>query len=535
MSVSSELAKLGSGVGRIYLTDSSDVLTGYEFINDARGRENAERLMLVSSTLSSSISATSIVQVTAAGGDITNLSYNGVSVFDVVSPVTGATTEDLAINLATAINAHVSSPEYTAVASGSNVTVYLAASEGSSLNGTTAAFSTTGTATMSATDLDGGSYSTQEVDSQIGYKMYINASATAPSLDLTGATDITSGVLRKSSSSPYSIREVELVSGSASIARDGAVTVANIQTEGAIAADDLTSIDAGIFADGDTLLIRGKEASKVTTVKEGGNIELSNNSDFLTGEKDFVLELQYSISDNKWYEISRSPGNDLSVSSLRSSGIAVPVQGVLNISLATTGGVIPLEAGVSQGVYILAGTGTLTGSWSFTSTGTPLDGDTFIFDYNATFTASGNTISFFGVSLTDDQALSGSVLVKAIYNSAFATWRVSVLEDITGVDLATTTDLAAKEDDLGLPASDGQVLTSTTGGVRTWVSNATDIALDGNATTSSSSAGIETTLRTITIPAATLSSNGSAVVVKYSGQFGSNANAKAFKAKFNGT
>jgi len=534
MSIKTELAKYGSGVGYIYLTDSADNIVR-NITNDAQGRDFAEREMLVSSVLTSNISATSNVEVTSAGGDITNLSYDGVSVFDVGTPVTGATTEDLATNLAIAINSYISVPEYTAVSSGSSVIVYLSVDQGSSLNGTVGAYSVTGAAAMSVGNLDGGSYSTGEVDSQIGYKMYLNASLSAPLDSLVGATDVTSGVLRKSSASPYTIKEVEIVSGSLSIDRDGAVTVVNVQTEGAVAADDLTSIDAGIFSDGDTIILRAKEAAKVTTVKEGGNIELSNNSDFITGEKDFAIVLQYSVLDNKWYEINRSPGNDLDVSTLRSAGIAVPTQGVTTEVINLTGSTTNLTSGTDKGYYNLTGTGVLTGSVSYNFNPGLVDGDTFIVDYNGIINVGAFGIFIGGILLTSRQALEGNIVVKGVWDAGNSIWIISMFRDTQYVDLTDDGKLSLKEDSLGVPAQDGDVLSSTTGGVRSWVSNNTDIGLDGNGTTSSSTAATETTLRTVTIPSGTLSTNGSAVILKYSGQFGSNADPKTFKGKFNGT
>ena len=190
-----------------------------------------------------------------------------------------------------------------------------------------------------------------------------------------------------------------LSSGALSIDRDGAFTIVSVQTEGATASDDLTSINAGIFNDGDVVVLRGKESGKVTTVKEGGNIELANNADFLTATKDYAIMLQYSTSDNKWYEISRSPGNNLSVASLRSASIAAPVQGVQATTLTTGGGSVTVQPGVDKGHIVLTGTGTLTGSWSYNLGGTPIDGDTFIVDYKGTFTPSGNNVTIFGVSL----------------------------------------------------------------------------------------------------------------------------------------
>ena len=534
MSVSSELSKLGNGTGLIYLTDASDnLISSLQYFNDARGRDSAERKMIVSSPLSSNISAISTVSVTAAGGTITNLSYNGVSVFNTASPITGATTEDVATNLAAAINSHVSTPEYTALASGSVVVVSLEADKGSSLNGTASGLSYTGTTVITATGLDGGAYPSDEVDTQIGYKMYLNSSASATFNTLVGATDITSGVLRKAASSPYSIRDVEISSGSVSIKRDGATTVVSVQTEGAIAADDLTVIDAGIFNDGDVVIIRGKESAKVTTVKEGGNIELANNADFLTATKDYAIMLQYSTSDNKWYEVSRSPGNNLSVASLRSASISTPVQGVQATTLTVGGGSVTVQPGVDKGHIVLTGTGTLTGSWSYNLGGSPIDGDTFIVDYKGTFTPSGNNVTIFGVALTDAQIAGEKVSVEATYISSSSSWSVVALRDTAGVDLVDSTDLATKEAVLGNPAANGYVLSSTTAGVRSWVSNDYATTLDTDLTVFNSTTGVETAY-TYTINPNTFLP-GESLDLEISGYFNGNTNAKVFSVLFGAT
>ena len=535
MSIKTELAKYGSGIGIIYLTDSNDVIK-YQKLNDANGREEAERLMLLSSTLSSNISATSVVEVTASGGNITNLSYNGVSVFNTATPVTGATTTALASALALSINSHISTPKYTAVSSGSYVTVYLDAEEGDSLNGQAAGFSVTGTATMTATALDGGSYSSiSEVDTQIGYKMYLNANTSAVIDTIVGATDVTSGVLRKSSASPYTIRESEISSGSISVNRDQNITIVNIQTEGSIAADDLQSIDAGIFNNGDVIVLVAKDASKVTTVKEGGNIELSNSVDFVTGDKDSSISLRYNTLDNKWYESGRSPGTDLSVSSLRAAGIATPIQGVKVTVLSTSGGTVNLVPGVDKGYVSLTGTGTLTGSWNYALGSGVIDGDTFIVDYNGSFTPGSNTITLLGITLTSDQVTEGNVVAKAVYSSSTSAWIVTLFRDTQAVDLADETDLLLKENVLGNPVTDGYILSSTTAGVRSWVSNDTDIYVNASTTAGSNTGTTETTLRSVSIPSGTLSSDGSSLILDLGGSFGNNTNQKTLKIKFAGT
>lgn len=536
MSVQTELAKLGSGSGIIYLTDANDVLTGIEFQNTAKGRELAEKYMIVSSPVTSNISATATVQITAAGGTITNLTYNAVSVFDTASPVTGATTTDQATNLANAINSHVSAPEYTASASGSVVTVYLDPAQGSLLNGSTGTIAVTATTTATTTDLDGGSDTSDLVDSQIGYKMYLNASASAPSLDLTGATDITTGVLRKSASTPFTNEVVTISSGAISPSRDGNITVISVETEGAIAADDLENIEAGIFTDGDIIILRGVDVARVVTAKEGGNIELSNNSVFESGSKDNVLCLQFfNDGTPTWFETFRSPGIVLSVDNLRSAGIAEPVQGVDSQVINLGGSSTTLTAGTDKGILVLTGTGSLSGSSSYSLAAGLVDGDTFYIDYNATITQGAFNITLMGVALTEAQALEGNILAKGVWDAANTNWVVSFLRDTQSVDLADDNDLLAKEDNLGNPASNGQVLSSTTGGVRSWVSNNTDIVLDADGTSVSQIAtGSQEILRSVTVPAATLSTNGSTIMFDAYGEFGANANAKTLRLKFAG-
>lgn len=535
MSVQTELAKLGSGVGLIYLTDVNDnIIDSGVYPNDDFGRELAEKRMIVSSPLTSNISATATVTITAGGGTITNLTYNGVSVFDTSSPVGGASPADTAINLRDAINAYVSSPEYTAVANGNSVIVYLDPSLGSTLNGSVGTISVTATTAATTTDLEGGTNPSDLVDSQIGIKMYVNASSGASETSIVGATDITTGVLRKSASTPFTIEQNEIASGVISPSRDGNITVIAVQTEGAVAADNLDTIDAGIFASGDILIIRGLDAAKVTTVTESGNIELANNSVFLTGDKDNVLMLQYdNTTTPTWYEINRSPSAVISVSSFRSGGIAQPVEGVNTTALATTGGTINLTAGTDKGVQVLTGSGTLTSSWTIALNAGLIEGDTFVIDYNATFTPSGNTVTIAGITLTDSQIAEGNVSVEAVWDGS--SWITTMIRNTATEDLATDTDLATKEDSLGNPASDGYILSSTAAGVRSWIPSTSDVVLDGNASTNSSSAGTETTLRTITVPANTLSTDGSSIQVDCYGDFAANANAKTLRIKFNGT
>jgi len=112
-------------------------------------------------------SATSSVKFTNAGGNLTNLVYNSVSVFDTGTPVTGATVQAKATALAAAVNSHTSTPNYSAKVDPDNddtVIISLASSSGSTLNGQagTPTFTSTGAATV--TNLAGGAFPTRSLN-----------------------------------------------------------------------------------------------------------------------------------------------------------------------------------------------------------------------------------------------------------------------------------------------------------------------------------------------------------------------------------
>lgn len=531
MSIASNLAKLGSGVGYIYLTDINGNIES-QFINDKEGYKLAKKKMISSYVLSSNVSAFSNVTITTAGGDITNLSYNAVSVFDVSTPVTGATPEDLATNLASAINAHVSSPEYTATASGNVVTVYLTSSEGSNLNGSTASSSVTGTVALTATDLDGGTFTSDEVDSLVGYKMYLNPNTSASLGSLSGATDVTSGVIMKSAGTPFSPREVEIVSGALDINRDGAFTVVDVQTEGAVSSDTLTTINSGIFSPGDVLILKGQDATKVTTIQEGGNIELANNANFLTGGKDNVIMLQYDNSVTPtWYEISRSPSNVISVPTFRSAGIPEPVSGVEVSAINLGGASTTITPGTDKGYWALTGSGTLTGSVSYSLASGVVEGDTVIIRMSGGITLGGFSFTIAGISLTQEKATNG-VVVKSVWDGS--SWIPTVYPFANSRDFVDDVQLATKEDSLGNPGVSGQVLSSTTGGVRTWIDQPNPFFVSNTTTDVYSSAGSDEVLFSKTLLAGTLASIGSFVNIEIVGTTAGNANAKTLYTKFNG-
>lgn len=110
-----------------------------------------------------------------------------------------------------------------------------------------------------------------------------------------------------------------------------------------------------------------------------------------------------------------------------------------------------------------------------------------------------------------------------------------MIKDTSGIDLVDTTDLAAKEDNLGNPVSNGYILSSTTAGVRSWQPLPRNIFTSKTNTQVYSSPGSDSILSNSVMPLNTLPTNGSWFDVKYIGTTAPNANNKTIQVKFDGT
>lgn len=78
--------------------------------------------------------------------------------------------------------------------------------------------------------------------------------------------------------------------------------------------------------------------------------------------------------------------------------------------------------------YYIYGSGTLVGSCSMSGIGTPLDGMVLNIYYTGNFSLNGNTITIFGVSLTQQQS-STHCYIKTRYDSVTASWQTMVFAD----------------------------------------------------------------------------------------------------------
>ena len=172
--------------------------------------------------------------------------------------------------------------------------------------------------------------------------------------------------------------------------------------------------------------------------------------------------IYYCKETTKWHEINRAPNAVITDKKLRDNDINVPVKGSKVISTITAGDVTTPQAGVTQGTILVTGTHDI-GSGTFTvdkpSGGTPKEGEKMVAVWNSNLTTSG-AVNVFGQTLTTDQMLFGTTKpMEIISHYVNGEWQDGII--------SRSDD--ASEDELGNPASDGMVLTSTAAGVRSWV------------------------------------------------------------------
>ena len=461
--------KYGTGIGKIYITDSNNNIV-CSFPNNKKGKEKADRVLLASASVIGETLATATLTYTGGAGTTTDLTINSVSIFNTGTAITGASTTALATATATAINAFTSSPNFTAQALGEIVYIFIEPGFGSDNNGDVLSATVTGTLTVGVVNLDGGTSSRNTVDSQTGFKIYLNLSASAPSGDITGASDVSDFIVRKPYNSPNSTFDYVISSDTISVARKSVLTEVRVDTEGAVASDNLKDIIPLGFNNGDWLIIRGLAGAREVTIIETGNINLSNSVTFITGDNSYVIALEYI--DGDFFEIFRSPTVPFTVTSLRASDFPQGVLGVQDIELTAGGGTVSLDPNVDEGIIRITGSAvTLTSSWTIEGSGTPNEGDKFFIYIDQEVTLNGNNVTIFGIPLTELQALStqASGSKPFILGQYVTAWRGTLILNSQGRDLVDAIQLATKENLLGVPILDGQVLASLVDGTRYWV------------------------------------------------------------------
>lgn len=115
----------------------------------------------------------------------------------------------------------------------------------------------------------------------------------------------------------------------------------------------------------------------------------------------------------------------------------------LVLPLVAIGETYPIPVSDSGSEYLITGTETITGSNVFQSSGTPVNGLTYVYKYQAaaTYTAA-FVVSFHGVALTATQALKNQI-ITAVYDSVAATWNVDIVPDLQQDGVIEAAKLAA--------------------------------------------------------------------------------------------
>jgi len=127
-------------------------------------------------------------------------------------------------------------------------------------------------------------------------------------------------------------------------------------------------------------------------------------------------------------------------------GISTPIPmngfGTTTTSLtAVTSGTKNLTEGTSDKRQIFTGTTTLTGPYTITNNGTPIDGDEFELDWRATMTLNGNALTIFGTPISTNLAANGFFL-RAVYDADTTAYRVEIFADLNRSGSIDTTNIA---------------------------------------------------------------------------------------------
>ncbi len=326
---------------------------------------------------------------------------------------------------------------------------------------------------------------TLQVDPTFGYRIFGNTTG-SPGI-LTGSTELTRFLVNRASQTASYKKSITIATGVVTIDRVTNNMVLIVDTEGAIAADDLDTITSTDVVDNDTVTIIGANAARIVTLKHGtGNIFLSNNANFASANRQTQITLRYySAATAGWYEVSRI-NNLPTVANQRAVTVPTPISGVNSTALTVGGGTINLEPGVDKGYQVYTGEVNLIGSWVIQIKVAPttpyLDGDEMTVDYRALITQGANTVTIFGITLTATQALLGSIILHAKYKLGTG-WFYYLVYNSRSFDLVSKVYVDATfEPALGLPAANGFILSSLADGTRSWIPNPNGIILTASIT-----------------------------------------------------
>jgi hypothetical protein len=435
---------LGNGIGYIYtvLPDGTTIESPTRNTPDGARNIKVEGVQAQSTALNRKATGTITLGTPSGVGTITSIACAGFQQIDIAVPIayTGATTATaLAILVRDAINDFSTGSEkttFTATSSGAVVTVIASALAGSSYNTLTSVVTSTGFLTYSATEISGGSAATELYDEAIGYRFFLNSdydsggcggSSTPATPDsLLYAIEITNYIIPRSLTSAIDSQNVTIASDAISFTRESLETLIQVDTEAAAGTDDLSTISVVGFAEGDLLIVRGKDNTHIVTVKDGvDNIQLQGAVDFVTAETETALTLQ--LIGSIWYEVSRTTQTIGAMADFRTAGFGFFGVDEYNTAVVADASTITFDGGTDDKYQKLTGSTTLTGNQTY-ALGTGVNGDEFWLEYDADTTVAGNNLVIFGITLSDEQALGGGLMFRAKYMEG--AWRSYVTPNV---------------------------------------------------------------------------------------------------------
>lgn len=464
---------LGCGKGYLYIKDTDGNVTTHdntpEGVDAVRNHAYLKQPYGFNKRAVGSIKINS-VEGTGAVDTIGILGVNQLSsseTFDTLTPA------QLVTNLANNINAiDVGATDYDAVAD-SDVLILLAPLDaGSSHNGVGVSFVTSGTGTVSTTiTKPSGGFSIG--DKSLGDLIYLDANfdlggsitctreALPGTIDDTYAIDITDALTPRFPNIGCDIQSIALVSDEVKFTRRDNFTLASVTAESGVT-DDLSSISTDGVSDGDRIGIRLGDSGHTITCKDtaAGNVRHAGSPDnFVIDSQVKYIEYRYNLADDVWRECFRTMYMDITDALLRTNNISVGLSGSTYYEILAAGGTRTFTPGTDAKNMILDGTGkTLTASFTFDFGGTPIDGDPVYVHYLPVTSVKDNTVTLGGITLTQDQAETGVVMI-AFYDAANATWRSKIL-----VDAATTFVRQEKIPTNELPSTKLEVQAGVTAG-----------------------------------------------------------------------
>lgn len=450
----SGISDFQNGIGLLYQVDAAGTTILKTYSNTEIGGRTLRQDALIDSPLSGNRAAYGSIKVDSvnATGNIVEIQVNSIN--QIGSSIAISTTDETIVAglMAAAINSFVplSGVNYSAVAVADMVYLYAPASAGSSVNGHgIMEIVDDVTIVLTAIDITGGSYSTGVYEPVYGRRYFINASFSASTTSLIGATEISKDVIMRGLQGKYDVQEIEITSGVIVLNRTMAEMEIYVDTESGAGTDNLQTISTTGFQDGDIIVLKGLKSTRVTTVKQkssgSDNINLANGVDYLTG--DFTRNIVLQLSKNnsgvfEWVEISRTPNIELTIANMRSAGISIPVSGSQTNTLVAGGGTITLVAGTNKEYQIIAGTVTLSSSWTITTGGTPKDGDYFFIDYRAIVTPGVNAITILGI-VVPTHLYQKKFIVYGYYDSTAVAWKAQLLVDFSQTDIIVDGNIKA--------------------------------------------------------------------------------------------